>query len=503
MKNLLEVKILGSILRSSWSWRLVRLTLLVVLVVVAAYGWHQHAIPGLEVKDPLMYTNLATYSFWVAWMMGVVFIALFFGRAWCAVCPLGWLNGLVARFGFKRNLPSWMNNFVPVTIVLVLLQLVVYLFAIHRYPDYTAWLIGLMLLLTVLAGFLFRGRAFCKLLCPAGVVFGLYARVAPFSLRVKDTGVCASCDTRACVSGGRSWKKYSLGRAVGYWHAERDPCPIDLYPAELQDDSGCTLCLGCLQNCDRDNMRIGFRPWLAEFGGGRLATTETLFLLVLLGMLTANFSKVNVDLRELIFWLPEQTAQVLGWEVGGYYLLAVLWITLGLPMLLTVPGWLVMRLGRLSISTSAAPDAPSSQSGADDHENGDNSGWWQSLRSLSLPYIPLLLAAHVVLALVKLNAKGTYLPLVLGDPSGVKSYLAMNVMTTVTAPGVLVPLDILKWVVLLLLVAGYIVSLLVAHRISLNRAGVVNRGDFFGAATGVSLVTALYVATVIVWLFIR
>jgi hypothetical protein len=393
-----------------------------------------------------------------------------------------------------------MNNFVPVTIVLVLLQLAVYLFAIHRYPDYTAWLIGLMLLLTVLAGFLFRGRAFCKLFCPAGVVFGLYARVAPFSLRVKDTGVCAGCDTRACVSGGRSWKKYSLGRAVGYWHAERDPCPVDIYPAELQDDSGCTLCLGCMQNCDRDNMRIGFRPWLAEFGTGRLAPTETLFLLVLLGMLTANFSKVNVDLREMIFWLPEQTAQVLGWEVSGYYLLAVLWITLGLPILLTVPGWLVMRLSCLNISTMITPDAPNQQISVDENVND---GWWQSLRSLTLPYIPILLAAHAVLALVKLNAKGVYLPLVLGDPSGVKSYLAMNVMTTVSAPGVLVPLDILKWAVLALLVAGYAVSLLVARRISLNQDGMVSKGYFFGAATGVSLVTALYAATVIVWLFIR
>ncbi|MDT8423858.1 MAG: 4Fe-4S binding protein [Desulfuromonadales bacterium] len=497
MNNLLDVKFVGQILRSRWSWRLLRLSLLLLLLLIAAAGWHHHTIPGLEVKDPLMYTNLATYGFWVVWMMGVVFIALFFGRAWCSVCPLGWLNGLVARSGFKLTLPRWINNYVSVTIVLVLLQLIVYLFAIHRYPDFTAWLIGLMLLLTVFSGAFFRGRAFCKLFCPAGAVFGLYARIAPFSLRVKDEPTCAGCDTRACVSGGRFWKKISLGRAVGYWHAERDACPVDLFPAELRDDSGCTLCLGCLQNCDRDNMRLGFRPWLAELGKDRLALTEGLFLLVLLGMLTANFSKVNVDLRELIFWLPEQVAQLLGWQAGGYNLLAVLWITLGLPLLLTVPGWLVMRLAETNFSPVPRPDPPTGQ------QLDVTAGWWQSFRRLALPYIPLLLAAHAILALVKLNAKGGYLPLVLGDPSGVKSYLAINIMTTVTPPGVVVSLDLLKWVVLLLLIAGYAVSLIAAQRVALDRTGAIRWGYFFGAATGVTLVAALYLATIIVWLFIR
>ena len=44
----------------------------------------------------------------VVWIMGVVFVAALFGRGWCTVCPLGWLNGLFARIGLK--LPR--NNFV-------------------------------------------------------------------------------------------------------------------------------------------------------------------------------------------------------------------------------------------------------------------------------------------------------------------------------------------------------------------------------------------------------
>ncbi len=76
--------------------------------------------PGVDVRDPLMYTNFTTFNLWVLWMMGMVVVALLLGRSWCTVCPVGWLNGVVSRFGLRRELPAWLNNFVPVTLVLVL-----------------------------------------------------------------------------------------------------------------------------------------------------------------------------------------------------------------------------------------------------------------------------------------------------------------------------------------------------------------------------------------------
>jgi polyferredoxin len=186
--------------------------------------------------------------------MGVVFVALFFGRAWCTVCPLGWLNGFFARLGLKLELPRWLQGFVPVTLTLVALQLAVYFLAIHRYPDYTARLLGLMLLLAVLAGLVFRRRAFCSLLCPAGAVFGLYARVAPFQLRVVDPDLCAGCRSQSCISGGEVWKRFTLGRAVLYWRGERTDCPAGLVPAELADSAACSLCLHCVHNCENRNI---------------------------------------------------------------------------------------------------------------------------------------------------------------------------------------------------------------------------------------------------------
>lgn len=500
LKNLFDIPVVGRVLKNAWAWRLLRLAALALLLIMAAYGWHHHGIPGVAVKDPLMYTNLATYFFWVLWMMGVVFLALLAGRAWCSFCPVGWLTGVVARFGLQRPLPAWLRGFLPVTLTLVALQMGVYLLALHRYPDYTASLLALMMLLAVGVGLLFRHRAFCSLFCPAGAVFGLYARVAPFHLEAADAAVCAACESRDCVSGAPVVHRFTLGPAVLFWKNRRNECPVDLHPAAIENCAECSLCLHCAQNCQKGNVLVGSRPWLGGFTAGGLAGSETLFFLVLLGMLTANFSKVFVDLREVIFYLPQQAAVLLGWQASGFYLLATVWVTLVFPLLLVLPGLLVLKLSRLRVERVEAVSEPPSAA----LKGAAPGATWESIGRLAMPLIPLVLTAHVVLALVKLNAKGAYLPLVLGDPSGVKSYLALNVMNTMTPPGVLIPLDILKYVVAAVLLAGYLLSLLGARRMA-RKASVGAQGRWFmGAAlVNLTLVAGLYMATVIEWLFIR
>jgi len=494
--NLLTLPIIGRLLASRWTWRLTRLTALCLLLAMTAWGWHQHAIPGLAVRDPLMYTNLASHLFWVWWLMGIVFIALLFGRLWCTVCPLGWLNGLASRVGLRRELPVWLRNFIPVTLVLVTLQLSIYFFAIHRYPDYTAVVLALCLLLAIAAGLIFRPRAFCTLFCPAGAVFGLYARVAPFQLRVCDSGVCSGCDSQRCIAEPQQWQSYQLGNTVVYRHQRLDGCPVDLVPAEIDDSADCLLCLNCAHNCDKGNIKIGFRPWLSDLEGRGLRSSETLFFLVLFGMLTANFSKVYVELRQGLFWLPEQTAQLLGWGVSGYNLLAVVWVALLLPALLLLPGWLTLQLAGLRQSVALPPQQASALL-----PPVKTTSFWSACSDLALPLIPLLLAAHAVLALVKINAKAGYLPFAIADPTGVQSYLAMNVMQTMAAPGVFVPLDVLKWLVLLLLLAGMILGIFASWRVSSRHPD--GRAFFVASLVTLTLPAGFYLSTVIQWLFVR
>lgn len=239
---------------------------------------------------------------------------------------------------------------------------------------------------------------------------------------------------------------------------------------------------------------------MADLGKTPLPPGEALFLVVLLGLLTANFSKVYVDLREAILWAPQQGALLLGWGADGFNLLAAFWVALLLPILMLIPAWGAWRMADLQISTATEGDQPAAPTTTPPAERG----FWARIGHLALPMIPLLLAVHLVLAIVKINAKAGYLPFALRDPSGVKSYLAMNVMQTLPGPGILVPLDILKWIVLAVLAAGFLVSLLAARRCSVQLPDDTSRtGYLFGALLAVIIPTAMYASTIITWLFIR
>lgn len=493
MKDLLHLPLLGPLLRSGWFWRLCRLLLLALTLVVIASGWRHHGIPGIAAKDALMYTSFATFGLWVLWLMGLVLLALFAGRLWCAVCPFGWLNGLLSRYGFQRPLPAWLGGMMPVTLLLVGLQIAVYLLAIHRYPDYSARLLVLLLAALIFSSVVFRKRAFCQLFCPAGAVLKCYARVAPFELRVRDAEVCAGCDSVQCVSRQSFWQRYAWGAAILHLQRRRPGCPVDIHPRQIDDNGDCTLCMNCVENCCNDNLRLGFRPWLAELSQALPGRGETFLLLVLTGMVTANFSKVNVPLRELLYALPKQSALLLGWQADGYFLLAALWITLLLPLLLALPGMVIYRLRFLRMSQVDAPAEP--------QQTEERRSLFAGLSDLLLPTIPLLLSAHLILAVVKLNAKLGYLPLALSDLSGVRSYLAVRLLGTLPQPGVLLPLDLLKWLVLALLVIGYLLALWAVKKIAAAREG--RRFYLTAALVNLSLLAGLYLHTVIRWLFVR
>ncbi len=493
MNDLLHLPLLGKLLRQGWLWRLCRLLVLAIILVVIASGWHHHAVPGVDVPDPLMYTSFATFGLWVLWIMGLVLLALAAGRFWCAVCPFGWLNGLFSRYGFNRPLPAWLGGMLPVTLLLVALQVGVYLLAIHRYPDYTARLLVLLFIALILTSVLFRQRAFCQIFCPAGAVLKCYARIAPFELRVREPNICATCESTQCVSEERYWRQYRFGPALLHLQRQRPGCPVDIHPRQIDDNSDCTLCLNCVENCCNDNLRLGFRSWFREIGAAVLGRGEAFLLLVLSGMVTANFSKVNVPLREWIFALPKKVALVLGWQADGYFLLAALWITLLLPLLLVLPGMLIYRLRHLLVRSVDEPQPPG--------EMVERRSLFSGLSELLVPAIPLLLGAHLILAVVKLNAKLAYLPLALTDLSGVKSYLAVHLLGTLAQPGILLSLDLLKWLVLALLVVSFLVALLCARRIARSRSG--GRFYFAGMLVNLSLLAGLYLDTVIRWLFLR
>jgi len=203
----------------------------------------------------LLGTNVGSHNFaiifvWIAWWtaLKLAFIP-FGGRSWCSICPIPlpgeWLQygGIMQRE--KKNIclhkrwprqlrGSWLQSsgfllvgiFGAVTLTSARL---------------TGWILLVIFLLAFVLSLVFDRRAFCNHLCPIGGFSGLYARLAPVELRVKDKLVCQGHKDKTCYTS----------------------CPWGIYPPALKSNQPCGLCMECLRACPYDNIGVNLRA----FGG--------------------------------------------------------------------------------------------------------------------------------------------------------------------------------------------------------------------------------------------
>jgi len=159
-------------------------------------------------------------------------VSILFRRAYCAyICPLGALQELFERLGalvlprkFRESrMPPKVDRALRWGKYIVLASFVVFagLIGGHwmiRADPYIA-LMGLGSLSQIVNGIarnpgsyaflalilvfsLFRGRGFCKYICPAGAWYGILSKVSPNRV-VRDEGACVDCGlcTRSCPMG--------------------------------------------------------------------------------------------------------------------------------------------------------------------------------------------------------------------------------------------------------------------------------------------------------------
>ena len=98
-------------IRSLILWRgfpyVFQVLMFAVFVVLAAISWGQYAPAGVNAKL-FAKTNLVTLLIWGIWWPAMIWTAVFFGRAWCAVCPMELVSNLSERLARYRR-PSAMT----------------------------------------------------------------------------------------------------------------------------------------------------------------------------------------------------------------------------------------------------------------------------------------------------------------------------------------------------------------------------------------------------------
>ncbi len=164
-KNLFDIPVLGTFLRSrQFLYWLIVPTLIVFTFIVAA---------GLF--DIQTTQNPAVLLTWILWWPAVVFTFFLVGRIWCAICPFGYLGDVAQKiFSLRWKVPAFLRNMWWRIGLFVALTWATTVWALDRWPRGTAWLALAETLGAVLLAFIFEKRSFCRYLCPVGGVLGLY-----------------------------------------------------------------------------------------------------------------------------------------------------------------------------------------------------------------------------------------------------------------------------------------------------------------------------------------
>ena len=248
--------------------------LAVFLVMLIGYIF---AILAGLIGTPVGSHNFSIVFVWIAWWAILILVAVpFFGRGWCAVCPIPlpgeWLQrGAVLAPPDKK--PKWLNLRVPKMFRNIWLQNISFLLlalfssVLLTTPNITGIVLAAMLFAAIGLSTIFERRAFCRYLCPVGGFIGLYSQTAPIELRIKDKQVCANCEGKPCYNGS----------STGYG------CPWDVFPGGLTKNTYCGLCMECIRTCPHDNIAVNLRSFSADLAKPSIRMDEAFKAFIMLG----------------------------------------------------------------------------------------------------------------------------------------------------------------------------------------------------------------------------
>lgn len=244
--------------------------------IVMLMGYIFAILAGL-IGTPVGSHNFSIVFVWIAWWAILILVAVpFFGRGWCAVCPIPlpgeWLQRGAVLAPPDKN-PKWLNLRVPRMFRNMWLQNISFLLlalfssVLLTTPNITGIVLAAMLFAAIGLSLVFERRAFCRYLCPVGGFIGIYSQTAPIELRIKDKQVCANCEGKPCYNGS----------SAGYG------CPWDVFPGGLTKNTYCGLCMECIRTCPHDNIAVNLRSFSADLAKPSTRMDEAFKAFIMLG----------------------------------------------------------------------------------------------------------------------------------------------------------------------------------------------------------------------------
>ena len=259
--NLLDIPWFRRFLKSAWFQPVFQIPALLIFIVIMAAG-----LFDIQQGD----RNIATLLMWTIWWAAIIFTFVFVGRIWCMMCPFGAIQDWIGRLkSMNRDFPRplW-NIYLSSGIFFAITWWDSYSGIVNK-PSLTAWLlIGFFAVASAMA-LVFKGRSFCRYVCPIGGLIGIYSMFSPLELRNKCLEVCRGHKVKECIKG--------TDKSRG--------CPMFVTPMTLDRNNYCNFCSECIKSCSQDNIVIRFRSFARDLWvSSRGYLDEALLAMVLVGI---------------------------------------------------------------------------------------------------------------------------------------------------------------------------------------------------------------------------
>lgn len=259
--NLLDIPWIKKFFKSSWFQPVFQIPVLIFFIIIIAAG-----LFDIQMGD----RNIATILMWTIWWAAIIFTFVFVGRVWCMMCPFGAVQDWIGRlFGLSKNFPKAFRNIWLSSFIFFGLTWWDSYSGIVNKPALTSYLLIGFFIAAVGMAVTFKGRSFCRYVCPIGGLIGLYSMFSPVELRNKCLEVCRGHEVKECIKGA--------GNGL--------PCPMFVTPMTLDRNNYCNFCSECIKSCSQDNIVVRVRNFAKDLWvSARGYMDEAYLAMVLVGL---------------------------------------------------------------------------------------------------------------------------------------------------------------------------------------------------------------------------
>ncbi len=253
------------------------------------------------------FAAFANVAIWSVWFPLVFLSVIFTGRSWCGLlCPMGAASEWANRIGPQLAIPAWVRW--PGTPIISFLFVTVWAqtTGARDHAEAIAIVFGSILIAAIALGFFFgrKKRAWCRHMCPIGLLLGVFSRI----------GAVDFCAKRP-KAGGDAW-------------TEKTACPTMIDLDRKTESRHCIECFRCVSPKSKAGLYLRLRPPGEEVAAIREHNgnlSEVLFLFTGTGAALGGF-----------LWLVLESYQTLR-TVLGNWVIDREWYWLGEPG----PMWLM------------------------------------------------------------------------------------------------------------------------------------------------------------------